>query len=149
MGLKASALVDAAGDGGHLGHVAADSGPGTVWHRLATVEIAGNDGNCWQRWKMLATLEIAGNAGKKSGDPLPAFPAIPARPAKQQFLAPGRPTDTWPPHRAAAAPAGNDSVRNDARHGHAAEAAGRKVVQQAGKSLACTFDGVAAWFTSW
>jgi hypothetical protein len=34
-----------------------------VRQRLATVEKAGNAGNCWQCWKLLAMLEIAGNAG--------------------------------------------------------------------------------------
>ena len=111
---------------------------GRVRHRLTA---SANAGNCWQHWKLLATLEIAGNAGKKSGDPFPAFPAIPAPPAKQRFLAPARPTGTWPPHRAAPALAGNDSARNDARTGRSAAAAGRKAVQQAGKSVAHTFDG--------
>ena len=41
MALKPSVLVDAAGDGGHLGHVVPDAGPGTVWHRVAA------SGNVW------------------------------------------------------------------------------------------------------
>ncbi len=41
-GLKRSALVDAAGDGVHLGYVAADADPGTVWHRVVA------SGNVWQ-----------------------------------------------------------------------------------------------------
>ena len=53
MGLKPLAMVDAARDGGYLGHVPADAGPGTVWHRVAA---SGNVwhsvatvGNPWQR----------------------------------------------------------------------------------------------------
>src|SRR5260370_4781407 len=80
MGLKASALVDAAGDGGHLGHVPADAGPGTVWHRVAARPATSGNLRQWlaTRWQLdgrtsletrptlqrRATLENAGNAGK-------------------------------------------------------------------------------------
>jgi hypothetical protein len=56
VGLKRSALVDASGDGGHLGHMAVDAGPGTVWHRVAALRGYPFFGPCEWQFEQLLSL---------------------------------------------------------------------------------------------